>query len=65
MTHSYDALFVIPSVVLAILASFLAFSVISRATLLSSFVIAPCAQGQSLGALRRPSRLRHLKQDTQ
>jgi two-component system cell cycle sensor histidine kinase/response regulator CckA len=32
MTHSYDALFVILSVVVAILASFLAFTVMSRAT---------------------------------
>jgi two-component system, cell cycle sensor histidine kinase and response regulator CckA len=32
MTHSYDAVFVILSVIVAILASFLAFTVISRAT---------------------------------
>jgi NO-binding membrane sensor protein with MHYT domain len=62
MTHSYDALFVFLSAVVAILASFLAFSVIRRATLLSSFVT---PHVQLLGALRRPIRLRHLEQDTQ
>jgi hypothetical protein len=34
-------------------------------TLLSSFVTAPCAHVQSLGALRRPVRLSHLEKDTQ
>ena len=65
MTHSYDALFVFLSAVVAILASFLAFSVIRRATLLSSFVTAPCAHVQSLGALRKRVRLSHLEKDIQ
>jgi hypothetical protein len=34
-------------------------------TLRSWFVIAPCAQVQSLDALRRPVRHSHLEQDTQ
>ena len=34
-------------------------------TLLSSFVTAPCAHVQSLGALRRLVRLGHLEKDTQ
>ena len=33
-------------------------------TLLSSFVAAPCAHVQSLGALRRQVRLSHLEKDT-
>lgn len=34
-------------------------------TFLSSFITAPCAHVQSLGAPRRPVRLSHLEKDTQ